>query len=120
MGRIEVITSVERRRRWPRAEKERLVAAMMEPDASVADIARKAGVDPSLLYRWRQQLAASNDIPSFVPVMVTPPATPERAPEQQPATITIEFGAHVRMKIEGAPDPETLAKTIGALAGRRR
>ena len=73
MGRIEVITSVERRRRWPRAEKERLVAAMMEPEASVAEIARKAGVDPSLLYRWRQQLAAANDIPSFVPVMVTPP-----------------------------------------------
>ena len=118
MGRIEVITSVERRRRWPRAEKERLVAAMMEPEASVAEIARKAGVDPSLLYRWRQQLAAANDIPSFVPVMVTPP--PERAPELPPATITIEFGAHVRMKIEGAPDPETLAKTIGALAGRRR
>lgn len=119
MGRIEVITSVERRRRWPRAEKERLVAAMMEPDASVAEIARKAGVDPSLLYRWRQQLAASNDIPSFVPVMVTP-AAPERPPELPAATITIEFGAHVRMKIEGAPDPGTLAKTIGALAGRRR
>ena len=90
----------------------------MEPDACVAEIARKAGVDPSLLYRWRQQLAGSNDIPSFVPVMVAPP--PERAPELPPATITIEFGAHVRMKIEGAPDPETLAKTIGALAGRRR
>jgi len=118
MGRIEVITSVERRRRWPRAEKERLVAAMMEPDASVADIARKAGVDPSLLYRWRQQLAASNDILYCVPVMVTPP--PERVPELPPATITIEFEAHIRMKIEGAPDPETLAKTVDALAGRRR
>lgn len=49
MSRIEVITSVERRRRWSRADKERLVAAMMEPDASVAEIARNAGVDPSLL-----------------------------------------------------------------------
>ena len=26
LSRVEVITSVERRRRWPRAEKERLVA----------------------------------------------------------------------------------------------
>jgi transposase len=28
---VEVITSVERRRRWPREEKERLVAATFEP-----------------------------------------------------------------------------------------
>ncbi|WP_164841743.1 hypothetical protein [Sinorhizobium meliloti] len=28
---IEVITSVERRRRWSREEKERLVAATLEP-----------------------------------------------------------------------------------------
>jgi transposase-like protein len=30
---VEVITSVERRRRWSRAEKERIVAAAMEPGA---------------------------------------------------------------------------------------
>jgi len=30
-GRVEVITSVQRRRRWPRAEKERIVAASLEP-----------------------------------------------------------------------------------------
>jgi transposase len=34
-GRVEVITSVERRRRWSTAEKQRLVAATLEPDASV-------------------------------------------------------------------------------------
>ena len=28
---VEVITSVQRRRRWSRAEKERMVAATMEP-----------------------------------------------------------------------------------------
>lgn len=33
---IEVITSVERRRRWSREEKERLVAATLEPWASVS------------------------------------------------------------------------------------
>jgi transposase-like protein len=42
--RIEVITSVERRRRWSREEKERLVAACLEPGASVSEIARKAGI----------------------------------------------------------------------------
>jgi len=40
MDRIEVITSVERRRRWSTAEKARLVAAMNEPGAVVSEIAR--------------------------------------------------------------------------------
>jgi transposase len=37
---IEVITSVERGRRWSREEKERLVSACLEPNASVSEIAR--------------------------------------------------------------------------------
>jgi hypothetical protein len=42
---IEVITSVERRRRWRAAEKERLVAAAsLEPGASVSAIAREIQV----------------------------------------------------------------------------
>jgi IS66 C-terminal element len=34
---VEVITSVQRRRRWSRAEKERIVAATMEPGAVASD-----------------------------------------------------------------------------------
>jgi transposase-like protein len=39
---IEVITSVERRRRRPREDKERLVAACLEPGAVLSEIARAA------------------------------------------------------------------------------
>jgi transposase len=53
---IEVITSVECRRRWSQAEKERLVAASLEPGAVVSAIAREAGIHPSQLYGWRRQL----------------------------------------------------------------
>ncbi|MEP9357085.1 transposase, partial [Xanthobacter sp. KR7-65] len=56
LSRVEVITSVERRRRWPRAEKERLVALALEPGASASEIARSAGVHVSQLFRWRKQL----------------------------------------------------------------
>ena len=35
MSRVEVIASVQRRRRWSRAEKERLVAATLEPGVTV-------------------------------------------------------------------------------------
>lgn len=40
---VEVITSIERRRRWSDEEKERLVLACLEPDASVSQIARSVG-----------------------------------------------------------------------------
>jgi hypothetical protein len=43
---IEVITSVQRRRRWSSAEKERLVAASLEPGACVSALAREAGMHP--------------------------------------------------------------------------
>ena len=37
IARVEVITSVQRRRRWSRAEKERLVAATFEPCVTVSE-----------------------------------------------------------------------------------
>ncbi|MGX9576798.1 hypothetical protein [Mesorhizobium sp. f-mel] len=37
IARVEVITSVQRRRRWWRAEKERLVAATFEPGVTVSE-----------------------------------------------------------------------------------
>jgi hypothetical protein len=43
---------------------------MDEPDAVVTEIARAAGVDVSLLYLWRRQLAATREAPVFAPLMV--------------------------------------------------
>ncbi|MDW9476736.1 transposase [Sinorhizobium meliloti] len=65
---IEVITSVERRRRCSREEKERLVAVTLEPGASVCEIAHWAGIHVSQLFRWRKELC---QIPApFFPVEV--------------------------------------------------
>jgi transposase len=120
MNRIEVITSVERRRRWSRAEKERWVAAMEEPGAVAAEVARKARVAPCLLYRWRQQLLASPGIGSFIPVSITAPVT-DREPElARPGAITIEFSGSIRLKVEGAPDSGTLTSIIDALSNAER
>ena len=66
---VEVITSTERRRRWSRAEKERIVAAAMEPGAVASEVARSAGIHASQLFRWRQQLCAvAPGAPVFSPV----------------------------------------------------
>ena len=44
-GRVEVITSVQRRRRWSSAEKGQLVAASLEPGASVSSIRAEATIE---------------------------------------------------------------------------
>jgi transposase len=72
ISRAEVITSVERRRRWSRAEKERLVAASFEPGASVSEVARGAGVHVSQLFRWRKELCKRGEasVAPLVPVEI--------------------------------------------------
>jgi len=73
---VEVITSVERRRRWSSAEKERLVAASLKPNAVVSALAREAGLHPSQLYKWRRQLCTRQvAVSGFVPVQIMDAAT---------------------------------------------
>jgi transposase len=124
IDRVEVITSVERRRRWSAAEKARLVSAMAEPGAVVAEIARAFGVETSLLYRWRRQFAAELEAPAFVPVRVAEEneaalTVPACAPAPS-GSIAISFGEQVRVTVEGAPDATTLANVIGALTAGGR
>src|SRR5579872_6024678 len=111
MTAVEIITSKEKRRYWTRAEKMRWGLALNEPDANASDVARRAGVSTSLLYRWRQQLAAAEDRPAFVPVAVSGPGA-ERSSSALRGTMTIAFGANVRLSIEGAPDEATLSRVI--------
>ena len=55
--RIEVITGVERRRRWSVEEKMRLVEESSRSGMSVSYVARKHGVAPSQLFTWRKRMA---------------------------------------------------------------
>ena len=68
---VEVITSVQRRRSWSRAEKERIVAAAMEPGAVASEVARAAGIHTSQLFRWRQQLGAKIFVDIAQPPTIT-------------------------------------------------
>src|SRR5258707_4615746 len=96
---VEVITSVERRRRWSSAEKERLVAASLEPGAVVSALAREGGLHPSQLYKWRRQLCARQGAASrFMPVQIIgEPAVPGFAAPG--GLIEIERGDRTRLRI---------------------
>lgn len=55
--RIEVITSVQRRRRFTVEQKIRLVEESNRPGMSVSHVARIHGVAPSQLFHWRRRMA---------------------------------------------------------------
>jgi transposase len=55
--RVEVVTSVQRRRRWTAAEKVRMVEETHEPGATVSLVARRHGVAPNQLFTWRRLVA---------------------------------------------------------------
>src|SRR6266446_3221396 len=56
MTTVEVITSVERRRRWSREEKLRIVAESAQPSRTTSQVARDHGIAPGQLFIWRRQL----------------------------------------------------------------
>jgi transposase len=129
---IEVITSVQRRRRWSWAEKERIVAAAIEPGAVASEVARAAGIHTSQLFRWRQELcrftrSVPENAPTFSAVTIASapseppaPATPALPPPAS-SVVEIDFASGARMRISGAVDPSMASAMIAALTkGKRR
>jgi transposase len=127
--RTEVITSVERRRRWPRVEKERLVAASLEPGASVSEVARSAGLHVSQLFKWRKELCkrSATSIAGLVPVEIVP-SPPKQVEEPSTAAakrrrkkdgiIEIELGSGDRVWVDCDVDGDALRRVLDALARR--
>lgn len=62
MSKVEVVTSVERRRKWSDEEKDRILREALEPQANVSQIARKYKIEPSQIYIWKKQ--TNSGIPS--------------------------------------------------------
>ena len=54
---MEVIQAVQRQR-WTAGEKARMVEESSQPGMNVSYVARRHGVAPNLLFRWRKLMAA--------------------------------------------------------------
>ena len=55
--KIEVLDGPQRRRHWTASEKLSIVQETYEPDATVSLVARRHGVAPNQLFRWRKLAA---------------------------------------------------------------
>ena len=54
MRPIEVAVGTQRRRRWSAAEKRAMVQEAEQPGMSISAVARKYGIHPNQLFRWRR------------------------------------------------------------------
>ena len=130
-GRYAIIA--ETRRVWSLAEKRGIVAEASVPGVNVSAIARRHGMKPSLLFRWKNQLraqptAASNRqrmpttaAASFVPVALLAPTAPsaQAGRDAQPlGSIEIDLGNGRRVRVGGGVDVGLLKRIIDVLEGR--
>jgi transposase len=65
--RVEVLGSVERRRRRSSDEKTRIVEETLVPGAKVSEVARRNGISASLVFTWRRQARTGKSLPAIAP-----------------------------------------------------
>jgi transposase len=122
--RIEVITGVERRRRWSWDQKRAIVEESLSPRASAAGIARKHGIGTGQLYTWRRQLLKRQlvETPRFARVEVAADPPRLRGPiagsgEIVAGTIEITFADGTSVRVTADVDEPALRRVIGVLRG---
>ena len=134
---MEIITGVERRRRWSDEDKLRVIAESELPGACLAAIARRHDISRSLLWYWRKQARAGRltavGSAQFIAVRVAPEMSsqegcviPAAAPggaltaaaavqEEGSLEITLPDGTMLRMREQvGA---STLRRVLAVLRG---
>ena len=120
MSRITVITGNERRRRWSDEHRARILAAIAEPGAVVADVARREDVCTSLIYRWRRAAQRDDSAATlgFSPVIIEAapagPMTAAPARAMTPGVVEVDLGT-ARVKIGAGAPPAVIVATLKAL-----
>jgi transposase len=126
--RIEIVG--ERRRVHGAGFRALVVSEAMQPGARIQDVARRHGVGPSLIYRWRR-LAQSETGDAAVrlfpvriggPQAAGPPASepppPRVAPRtRRPGMIEIELIGGVRVSVDERVNAAALRRVLSALRG---
>ena len=115
---MEIITGVERRRRWLVEQKLRILAELDEPGTTVAEVARGHEVSRGLLWQWRDAQRRGELVgqPAFLPMRVL--TAPEPLPAALPGDVAAEPDGRIEIVL---PDGTTLrvSETLSA-AGLHR
>ena len=125
--RIEVITGVERRRKWSAQEKAAIVAESLAEGAIVSDVARRHGLSPQQLFGWRARVRdavkgsvpSSDATPTFVPAIVEDDPPSPALPRMQPLKGHADGQFALDLRRERMPPlvpPESKTTLLQALA----
>ena len=133
---MEIITGVERRRRWRLEDKLRIVAEVERPGACFAEVARRHEVSRGLLWNWRRQVqrGALGSVagPRFLPVHVTPdpavsaaaqpvrpskPSSSRRVSAAVDGVIEIALPDGTTIRVGGDVGVAALRRVLGVLRG---
>ncbi len=94
MARMTVISGAERRRRWSDEDRSRILAAISEPGAVVAEVARRGDVCTSLVFKRRREMREAVEAEAaasgFAPVVIQPAAAPSLPTASNSGSAVIE------------------------------
>ena len=68
MARMELISGIERRRRWSDDAKLRILAEAEQPGACIGDVARRHDIYPAQIQLWRKMFTTFDLPGALVPV----------------------------------------------------
>jgi transposase len=120
--RIEVITGVERRRRWSWEQKQAIVAESVASRASPTAIARKYGLNTGQLYTWRRQMLRR--VPAVAPAGFArvevvaesvPTASTTNADAARSGLIEVVLPGGISVRVDGCVDERALRRVLAAL-----
>ena len=113
MAQMQLITGIDRRRRWSDEQKRAIVAAAFAPGAVVTEVARRADINSGQIYRWRQELRVGSS--GFAEVVVSPISG---SSDISASVIDVALSDGGRVHIPASIPPELAAAVITALVRR--
>jgi ferric-dicitrate binding protein FerR (iron transport regulator) len=121
IGEMEIITGIERRRRWRVEDKLRIVAEAEQPGACFAEVARRNEVSRGLLWNWRSQVRRGKlTVASFLPVQVVNGATVLEPQPPLPRTSSLTAAVAGRIEITLPDGSHVQVDSTVSLAALRR
>ena len=138
----EVLGRIERRRRFSVEQKLAVLAEATAPGANLSVIARRHGLLPAQLYKWRRLaelgvigVPGASELPSFVAVEITKEVSalpvpvaadkpaeindvPRRRRRKKAGFIEIELAGGRRVRVDRDVDAAALGRVLDVLARR--
>lgn len=143
MGRIEVITRTERRRKYSPAERDDIMREAEAPDVTVREVPKRHDIAESLIYSWRTARRQAEKIASEPLTLISygavsegaiatvpaaqPPVRPDPVPTMpvmeeltrphpgaRPGEIGIDLPSGVRLSVDRYVNEKALARVLRA------